>query len=124
MKDEREGRGGLARHKEDRVAPLSRSKIARIEVIEIDFGKEWWPQICEAIVDVRRRAGLTVTWYTRRRRSDYDSAGLGARCQVTMTCRLVSTMVVATTHLPSLRVTVSPTFGTFAPSVSSHAPSG
>ena len=52
------------------------------------------------------------------------SARLASRRQVTMTCPLVSTTAVATTHLPPLRVNVSPTFGTFSLSVSSHASSG
>jgi hypothetical protein len=54
----------------------------------------------------------------------YELAGLGAGRQVTMTCPLVSVTAVVTTHFPSLRHCVSPTFGTFSLSVSSHAPSG
>ena len=52
------------------------------------------------------------------------SAGGGAGRQVTMTCPLVSSTASATIHLPPLRLSVSPIFGTFSLRVSSHAPSG
>jgi hypothetical protein len=53
------------------------------------------------------------------RAAAYESDRSRARRQVTTTCPLVSVTAVATTHLPSLRHSVSPTFGTFSLSVSS-----
>jgi len=52
------------------------------------------------------------------------TSGAGAGRQVTMTCPLSSSAAFATTHLPPLRLRVSPTFGTLALRASSHAPSG
>ena len=69
-----------------------------------------------------RRGGLN--WLRCGLERAYERAGLRARRQVTMTCPFGSTTAVATTHLPPLRVNVSPTFGTFSLSVSSHASSG